>query len=192
MMRTGLELLGSRGPVTTAALAFANLRRRLRRRLLDARHNASVHPTATVNTGVKFGADGDIVVESECFLGSGVVLDPSGGSIRLGRNSLVNVHGVLLGHGGIDVGRDVLVGPHTTIAAANHTYADRDRPIASQPIAAEGVDIADDVWVGANCTVLDGVSVGEGAVVAAGSVVTESVPAYTVVGGVPAKELGRR
>jgi acetyltransferase-like isoleucine patch superfamily enzyme len=145
-----------------------------------------------VNAGVQFGTAGDIVVNAGCFLGRGVVLDPSGGSIYLGRNALVNVHGALLGHGDIDVGENVLIGPNTTIVAANHTYADRSRPIASQPIAAEGIDIGDDVWVGANCTVLDGVSIGEGTVVAAGSVVTDSVPAYTVVGGVPAKKLSQR
>lgn len=192
MIRTGLGLLRRRGPVTTGALVLANLRKRLRRRVLDSRHNASIHSTAEVNAGVKLGADGSIVVEEGCFVGEGVVFDPSGGSIRLGRNSLVNVYTVLIGHGGIDVGEDVLVGPHTTIVAADHTYADRERRINAQPISAEGIEIGSDVWIGANCTVLDGVSVGDGAVVAAGSVVVDSVPPHTVVGGVPAEELSRR
>lgn len=192
MIRNGLSVLTEKGPITGGVLALENLRKRLRRRLLDARHNTSIHPTAEVNSGVKFGTEGDIVIGPECFVGEGAVFDPSGGSIHVGRNSLVNVYGMLLGHGGLEIGDNVLVGPGTAIVAANHTYADRERPIESQPISAEGVAIGSDVWIGANCTVLDDVSIGDGAVVAGGSVVTESVPARTVVGGVPAEELGQR
>jgi acetyltransferase-like isoleucine patch superfamily enzyme len=104
----------------------------------------------------------------------------------------VNVFGTLLGHGSIRLGTDVLVGPHTTIVAANHTYTDPDVPVARQDVSREGIEIHDDVWIGANCTILDGTTIGEGSVVAAGSVVTESVPPYTVVAGVPAEEVAKR
>ncbi|WP_434531453.1 acyltransferase [Haloarcula sp. NS06] len=99
---------------------------------------------------------------------------------------------MLLGHGSIRIGTDVLIGPHTVLAAANHTFSDPKAPIIQQEISKEGIKINDDVWVGANCTILDGVTLGEGSVVAAGSVVTEPVPENAVVAGVPAKQIGTR
>ena len=62
------------------------------------------------------------------------------------------------------------------------TYADKDHHVV----------IGNDVWVGANTTILNGVHIGDGAIIAAGSVVVRDVPAYTVVGGVPAKEIKKR
>jgi acetyltransferase-like isoleucine patch superfamily enzyme len=99
---------------------------------------------------------------------------------------------MLLGAGSIRIGTDVLIGPHTVITASNHTFSDPDTSIVRQEISKEGIDIHDDVWIGANCTILDGVTLGEGAVVAAGSVVTESVPEYAVVAGAPAKQVKTR
>jgi acetyltransferase-like isoleucine patch superfamily enzyme len=192
VIRATVDLFGRHGPITTVVLAVENVRKRLRRRRLNARRNTTIHPTAEVNAGVKCGTDGPIVVGPECFVGSGVVFDPSGGAIVLERNALVNVNSVVLGHGGVEVGEDALLGPGTTIVAANHTFDDRDRPIESQPVAASGVEVGRDVWIGANATVLDGVTVGEGAVVGAGSVVTDSVPPYTVVAGNPAEKISKR
>lgn len=52
--------------------------------------------------------------------------------------------------------------------------------------------VGDDVWIGANTTILSGVSIGNGSIIAAGSVVTKNIPPYTIVGGVPAKEIKKR
>ncbi|MCX7670135.1 MAG: acyltransferase, partial [Anaerolineae bacterium] len=66
---------------------------------------------------------------------------------------------------------------------------DPTRPFVEQGITAEGITIEDDVWIGAGAIITDGVHIGRGAVVAAGAVVTQDVPAHTVVGGVPARVL---
>jgi len=192
MIRTGIELLRERGPVTTAAVAVSRLVNTVRRNTLNARHNTTIHPSATVNATASFGANGRIRVEADADIGRHVVVAPSGGDIRVGARSLLNVFVTLIGHGDIDMGADVLVGPHTTIAAANHRYDARDRPINEQPISREGIRIGDDVWIGANCTVLDGVTIGDGCVVAAGSVVTNSVPSGVVVAGAPADVIESR
>ena len=70
-----------------------------------------------------------------------------------------------------------------------HNFDDPDRPFVEQGITAEGIRIEDDVWLGAGAVITDGVHIGKGAVVAAGAVVTKDVPARTVVGGVPAREI---
>lgn len=187
-----LAVLADKGFVSFVAICWSHLREALYKRTLNARHNVTVHPTAEVDPETKFDANGDIAIGRDCRIRKYAVLSPSGGRIDIGSNSLVNVSGVLLGHGSIDIGADVLIGPQTTIVAANHTFDDTDTPVVHQPIRGEGIEIRDDVWIGANCTILDGVTLGEGCVVAAGSVVTESVPEYTVVGGTPAERIRDR
>ncbi len=93
---------------------------------------------------------------------------------------------------GIAIGSHVLIGPRCHFAMVNHMYDDWHCPISMQPIERQGLTIEDDVWIGANVTVLGGVTIGRGAIVAAGAVVTKDVPAYAIVGGVPAKVIKYR
>jgi acetyltransferase-like isoleucine patch superfamily enzyme len=99
---------------------------------------------------------------------------------------------MLLGEGGIDIGNDVRIAASSVIVSSNHLYRDRETPIWKQGMSAKGVIIGNDVWIGANCTILDGVKVGDGAIIAAGAVVNRNVEGYTVVGGVPAKFIKSR
>ena len=85
----------------------------------------------------------------------------------------------------IRIGARVMLGPRVTIATAGHPLDPALRSTAAQFSAV--VTIEDEVWVGANATVLPGVTIGRGSVVAAGAVVTRSVPPMRVVGGVPAR-----
>lgn len=106
--------------------------------------------------------------------------------IKIGKDSLVGEYSVIRGQGGVTIGDRVYTSPFTQIIAVNHVFNDPKRPFVDQGITAEGIIIEDDVWLGANAVITDGVRIGKGAVVAAGAVVTKDVPAYTVVGGVPA------
>ena len=84
---------------------------------------------------------------------------------------------------------------YSTLQQAGFTYADKqsfDEFVFSDPTGEFFVEIGSDVWVGARVTLLGGVKIGHGAVVAAGSVVTKDVEAYSIVGGVPAKHLRYR
>lgn len=85
---------------------------------------------------------------------------------------------------------DVLIAPNVTIYVNNHLYDDPSIPINQQGYT-EGKDVIlkRGCWIGTHSVILEGVTVGENAVVAAGSVVIRDVPAFTVVGGVPAKEI---
>lgn len=114
------------------------------------------------------------------------------GSIRCGRSLSVNPFSVLYGHGGLVMGDYVRIAAQTVVIPANHVFSSLDRPIARQGLVKQGICIGSDVWIGAGCKILDGVTIGDGCVVAAGSVVTRSVAAYMVVGGVPAQVLKSR
>lgn len=125
-----------------------------------------------------------------------VVLKCVGGSgdLIIGTDCYINPHCVLYSGNGIRIGNDVLLAPGTIIAPANHALARRDLPIRLQGFMPSrgGVIVADDVWIGANSVLIDGANIGKGAVVAAGSVVTGTVPAYEIWGGVPARKLKDR
>ncbi|MGQ0604429.1 MAG: acyltransferase [Anaerolineales bacterium] len=109
--------------------------------------------------------------------------------ITIGRDSLIGEYTVIRGQGGVHIGDRVYTSPFTQIIAVNHVFDDRTKPFVEQGITAEGIVIEDDVWLGANVVVVDGVRIGQGAVIAAGAVVTKDVPPYTVVAGVPAKPI---
>lgn len=94
---------------------------------------------------------------------------------------------------GVCAGNYVMFGPRVVIVGKDHRF---DRPgvptiFSGRPPSARTL-IEDDVWVGANATVIAGVRIGRGAIVAAGAVVTRDVPAYAIVGGVPARVIGMR
>ncbi|WP_306323884.1 MULTISPECIES: DapH/DapD/GlmU-related protein [unclassified Streptomyces] len=112
------------------------------------------------------------------------------GSLRTGRDCTINPYTVV--RGAIELGDAVRIGAHTSLLAFNHTMSDPDTEVFRQPITSRGIVIGNDVWIGSHVVVLDGVTVGDRSVLAAGSVVTKDVPPGTVVGGNPAKVLRRR
>jgi acetyltransferase-like isoleucine patch superfamily enzyme len=107
-------------------------------------------------------------------------------AIRVGQDSLIGEFNVLRGQGGINIGDRVYTSPLVQLVAVNHVFSDPQRPFSTQGITAQGIEVGDDVWIGAGAIVTDGVRIGQGAVVAAGAVVTQDVPPHTVVAGVPA------
>jgi len=130
---------------------------------------------------------GRIELGDNCVIHHGAQLIAQGGQIALGDRVSVNPYCVLYGHGGLTIGNDVLIANHTTMIPANHVFTDPDETIRAQGETREGITIGNDVWIGSHVTLLDGVTIGNGAVVAAGAVVNKDVPPYAVVGGVPAK-----
>lgn len=93
----------------------------------------------------------------------------------------------------IKIGANCLIAQNITIVGSNHGVS-MNAPMRDQPfdLIKNGVEIKDDVWIGANCVVLPGVVIGEGAIVGAGSVVTKSLAPYSVNCGVPCKEVRKR
>lgn len=111
------------------------------------------------------------------------------GSIKMGENCTVNAFTVV--RGTVTMGDGVRIGAHTSILGFNHSM-DPSEPVFRQPLTSKGIRIGDDVWIGSNVIVLDGVTVGSHAVLAAGAVVTKDVPEWSIVGGNPAKHIRDR
>jgi acetyltransferase-like isoleucine patch superfamily enzyme len=134
-----------------------------------------------------------IVLEDDVWLSRGcyVVAGP-GVEIKVGQQAYIGHRCLLYGHGGIRIGRDVLLANDVQLICGNHTFARRDVPIRSQPTEERPIVIEDDVWLGASAIVLGGVTVGQGSVVGAGAVVTQSLPPYSIARGVPARVVGVR
>jgi acetyltransferase-like isoleucine patch superfamily enzyme len=123
-----------------------------------------------------------------------VTLAPRGGSIQIGHNCFVGKGTLIQATSGTSVliGDDVMVANMVTIVASNHSTSDRTTPMKRQPEFGVGIRIGSDVWIGAHAVLTDGIDVGDGAVVAAGAVVTRDVPAYAIVAGVPARQIRSR
>jgi maltose O-acetyltransferase len=112
--------------------------------------------------------------------------------VKLGNNVSVNYNTLLDGHGGLEIKDNVLVGMNVLILTANHVFSQLDKPIKSQGLDCAPVVIKENSWIGANAVILPGVELGRGTVVGAGSIVTKSFPAYSVIAGNPAKLLYKR
>ena len=106
-----------------------------------------------------------------------------GRNLHIGKNVFINSGVMFTDLGGIALEDNVLIGPRANIISVNHPA----EPQARRGIILNPVRICKNAWIGANATILPGVTVGENAIVAAGAVVSKYVPPNTVVGGVPAK-----
>lgn len=121
----------------------------------------------------------------------GVMID-SPENVRLGRNVSFGEFTFVTGNGGVVVGDDVMIGHQVSIISAMHRFSDAARPMREQGLESAAVEIGSDVWIGAGARILPGTRIGRGAVIGANAVVGEDVPDFAVVGGVPAKVIGRR
>lgn len=113
-------------------------------------------------------------------------------NILIGNNTFINYGCFLDGSGGLMIGNDCQLAQNVSIFTANHIFERSDIPIKDQGYARKSVKIGDDIWIGANVIILPGVKIGRGCVIGAGAVVTKSIPAWSVVGGIPAKILKKR
>jgi len=120
------------------------------------------------------------------------VIRSIGVGLQIGNNSAVGAYSFIGAQGGIEIGDNVIMGPRVGIYSENHIYQDLDKPIYLQGETRQGIIIESDCWIGSGAIILDGVHIGRGCVVAAGSVVSKDVPAYTVIAGVPARIVKER
>ena len=143
---------------------------------------------------------GKIEIEPGAIIRKGCTI---GGNVTIGRASSLNGRVEIIGHhkAWIRIGRYSSIAPEVVIQSDNHVMnrlttcplkyfieGSRDTSTAAQ----KDIAIGNDVWIGRRAIILPGVSIGDGAVIAAGAVVSRDVPPYTIVGGVPARVIKKR
>ncbi|HHQ4761186.1 MAG: acyltransferase [Aeromonas veronii] len=136
----------------------------------------------------------DITICNKVTIGEGTKIRPSsyyggelGEGIYIGNGSAIGVNSYLGCSGFIYIGDDVIIGPNFTAIAENHNFEDKNIPIKMQGVKRSAIKIADNVWIGCNVTILAGVEIGTGSVIAAGAVVTKSLPPGSLAAGIPAR-----
>lgn len=132
------------------------------------------------SNGLHFGND--------VTIGRGVMIRPSsyyggdlGQGLAIGDNSSIGPHGYVGCSGQVTIGTNVMIGPKVSIFAENHVFSDTEQTIKSQGVKQKGIVIEDDCWIGSNVTILDGVRIGRGSVIGAGTLVTHDVEPYSKV-----------
>jgi len=145
----------------------------LKKQLLK-RKGVVIHNNCTFG-GIDFL--GKATIEPYCRL----IGDPK---ITIGDNFYMNANCHILGE--ITIGDDVMIGPKTIIWGRDHGIS-KNLPMKMQEHSRKPISIGNDVWIGANVTILKGVNIANGAVIGAGSVVVKDVPEYAIVVGNPAK-----
>jgi acetyltransferase-like isoleucine patch superfamily enzyme len=151
--------------------------------------------TVKLSSGVRLRATdgGTIILRSGVHLSRGVTIVAQGGFIELGDNVFVGEWSTITAKERVVLGANTLVAERVTVRDQDHDiYGGGDTPLAKAGFQVGPVLIGSNVWLAAGAVVLRGVHVGDGAVVAANAVVVEDVAANSVVGGIPAREIGSR
>lgn len=128
-------------------------------------------PCSRIRTGA-LASTQIATVGDDCYIGSGTTITPLGGDSE----------GKVL----LRIGDRVAIGPNVTFACSSHP---EQSVLSHQFGSVDEIVVHDDVWIGCDTTILDGVELGTASIVSAGSVVTEDVPSRTIVGGVPAEKI---
>jgi acetyltransferase-like isoleucine patch superfamily enzyme len=120
----------------------------------------------------------------------GVYIEPCGSEVIIGNNTHFAPFGVL--YGPLEVGEGCCVAAHVVLASVGQSQEPVGEPFHKLPAVKKKIVIEDNVWIGANATIIQGVRIGTGSIIGAGAVVTKDVEPYSVMGGVPAKLIRRR
>jgi acetyltransferase-like isoleucine patch superfamily enzyme len=127
----------------------------------------------------KFWLGDNSIIEDFCTINNGV------GDVFIGNRTLIGMSNVVIGP--VTIGNNVILAQNIVVSGLNHEYRNADVPIMDQPILVAPIVIEDDCWIAANAVITSGVTIGKHSVIAAGAVVTKSIPPYSIAAGNPAK-----
>jgi acetyltransferase-like isoleucine patch superfamily enzyme len=158
-------------------------------------NGGSVGENVKIYEGVKMASKKGcpINIGDNVSVEKGVILSTSErGKINIGKNVYIGEYSILTSNEEIEIGDNVLISPHNDIVDFNHIFQDPNKPVNQQGVIAKKITIQEDVWIGSGSKILMDVTIGKGAVIGAGSIVTKDVPPYDVVVGNPAKTIKKR
>ena len=141
--------------------------------------NVTLDAKGTANQGISLG--------NEVFIGRSSILACKDGEIELEDGVNVSYQCLIFSGSVVRVGRKSLLAAQSYLVGGGHDFEALDRPVVEQGRPSKGIDIGPGCWIGAGAKVLDGVRVGQDAIIAANAVVTQDVPAFAIVGGIPAR-----
>lgn len=140
-----------------------------------------------------------VILEDNVTICQNAIIRPSGfyggklgWGLVMGHHSSIGAASYIGCSGKIEIGNNVMIGPHCTMIAENHNYADKTMDMIKQGVSNIGIQVKDNVWIGANVTILDGVVIETGCILAAGAVVTKSTEPNGIYAGIPAKKIKDR
>jgi len=164
--------------------------KKIRRTWYTLKNPADIREGVVIRNPKNLYAGKNVIIDAHSMLHcGGYSWSDNRGFIKIGDNSYIGPHCVLFGAGEIEIGNDVLIAPSVVITSHQHSYHVTTLPMRKQKIRFDKVFIDNNVWIGAHSTILPGVKIYEGSIIAAGAVVSKDVPPYTIVGGVPAKKI---
>ncbi len=156
--------------------------------------------SATIEDGCSINAlsKGGITVGNNFSIGRNSIIECTGvirelgEELIIGENVGIAANAFIAMRGKVEIGDNTIFGPNVSIHAENHNFDSLDKPIKLQGATRKGIKIGQDCWIGSKAVILDGVTIGNHVIVAAGAVVNKDVPDYAIVGGVPAKVIKMR
>lgn len=150
----------------------------------------SVYISALAKKGVFLGNNVSIGAFSRVVVSTS--LNHIGEYIKIGNNVGLGEFAYLGGAGGLEIGNDCIIGQYLSCHPENHNYQNLNENIRNQGVNRKGIKIGANCWIGSKVTILDGVEIGDGCIIAAGAVVTKSFSKNSIIGGVPSKLIKKR
>ncbi len=187
-MKTLFYLKKPNGLMLGANVSFFNISKTKWGRFVRLGNN--VYVSGLGKKGVQFGDNVSIGAFSRIVVSTS--LNNIGEGITIGNDVGIGEFAYLGGAGGLEIGDECIVGQYLSCHPENHIYQDITTSIRHQGVSRKGINIGKNCWIGSKVTILDGVKIGDGSIIAAGSVVTKSFPENSIIGGVPAKLLKTR
>jgi acetyltransferase-like isoleucine patch superfamily enzyme len=137
-------------------------------------------------TDVRILGVGSVTIERGVQIRNFTVIELGAGHLTIGANSVIGYGSFLQVTGKVSIGAEALLGPHCSYISSSHEL-NTSRPLSKIPLIRGDINIGNNVWVCANCTINSGVNLGQGCVIGANSFVNKNIPAKQCWAGNPAK-----